>query len=412
MTSTRSAAAGFRRFWTGQVVSSLGSSFSAFAIPLLVFAETRSAVDLGVATAATYLPYPLLGLLMGALADRLDRKRLMIAADVVRAATICIVALAASVGSVSIWLIASCAFVASTASLGFDAAATAAVASIVDRDRLVWANGRLQAGDAAAQIIGPLLAGVVVAVAPIEVVLVGDGLSFLVSAGSLLTISASFGGGAGSASGASIFTEIGEGLRFTLGDPILRELAALAALFNLVGRTVAAQLVLFATVQLAASKTQIALLFSAASAGTIAFALTAPLLRRRLSFSNAVIGAVVAIGAMIFLLAHTRSLPFALGLVAGTAGLIGFFNVLTTTLRQTVAPPELLARVTSVARVLSWSAIPLGVLAGGWLIDATGDVALVYGIIGGAIVLLGISFRFTALGRADRHLPSVAARGA
>jgi MFS family permease len=398
----------FRLFWTGQVVSSLGSSFTSFAIPLLVFAETGSAIDLGLATAATYLPYPLLGLPIGALADRLDRKRLMIAADVVRASTIGLVALAATLGPISIWLVAGCAFVASTASIAFDSGATAAIACIVDRDDLVRANGRLQAGDAAAQVVGPLLAGVVVALAPLEIALAGDAVSFLVSALSLVLIAAGFGGGADRGVRTNILTEIADGLRFTLGDPILRELAALAAIFNLVGRTIAAQLVLFAVVQYHASPTQIAALFSAASAGTIAFALAAPAMRRRLSFSTATIGAVIAIGVMILLLARSHSYPAALLLVAVSAGLIGFFNVLTTTLRQTIAPPELLGRVTSVARVLSWSAIPLGALAGGWLIEQTGDVAMVYSLIGGMIVVVGVLFRFTALGRADRHLSEAA----
>jgi MFS family permease len=398
----------FRLFWAGQVVSSLGSSFTSFAVPLLVFTSTGSAVDLGLATAATFLAYPLLGLPIGALVDRFDRKRLMIVADLIRASTILSIALLAFVGEVSIWWIAGCGFVASTCSIAFDAGATAAVVSVVGREELVRANGRLQAGDAGAQVVGPLLAGAIVSVAPLELVLSADAASFVVSAISLAVVKASFGGGATEEARPSMVQAIGEGLRFTLSRPVLRELALLAALFNFVGRTVVAQLVLFATVQLAASDAQIAVLFAAASAGTVVFALAAARVRRRVAFSTAVLGAVIAIGLQIVALSQTASYPVALLLVGGSAGLIAFFNVNTTTLRQLIAPPELLGRVTSVARVLSWSAIPLGALLGGWAIEETGDVALVYAVIGVLIAILGAAFHFTALGRAEQYLPAPA----
>jgi MFS family permease len=68
----------FWRFWTGQTISNLGSSFTQFALPLLIFKLTGSAINLGLASAAIFLPYLLFGLLIGAWVDRVDRKRLMI----------------------------------------------------------------------------------------------------------------------------------------------------------------------------------------------------------------------------------------------------------------------------------------------------------------------------------------------
>jgi len=156
--------------------------------------------------------------------------------------------------------------------------------------------------------------------------------------------------------------------------------------------------------ELNAGTGQIAALFSAASAGTVVFALLASRLKERISFSSAVLGSVIAIGALIVVLARTHAFVPALLLVAVIAGLIGFFNVNTVTLRQTITPPELLGRVSSVARVLSWSAVPVGVLIGSWAIQVTGDVELVFTVIGVAVVTTGVAFSFTALGRADAHL--------
>src|ERR671934_1906267 len=83
----------FWRFWTGQTISQLGSSFTQFATPLLIFKLTHSAVNLGIALAANFVPYLLFGLIIGAWVDRLDRKRLMIAVDLLRAAVIALIPL-------------------------------------------------------------------------------------------------------------------------------------------------------------------------------------------------------------------------------------------------------------------------------------------------------------------------------
>jgi MFS family permease len=74
----------FGRFWLGQTVSNLGSSFTFFALPLLVFKLTGSPINLGLATAFEFVPYLLFGLVIGAWVDRVDRKRLMIATDLGR----------------------------------------------------------------------------------------------------------------------------------------------------------------------------------------------------------------------------------------------------------------------------------------------------------------------------------------
>src|SRR3954451_19895499 len=84
-TNRNGASADFWKFWVGQAISSLGDSFTGFALPLLVYQLTGSALNLAVSMAAYMLPYLLFGLFIGAWADRLDRKRLMIVVDLGRA---------------------------------------------------------------------------------------------------------------------------------------------------------------------------------------------------------------------------------------------------------------------------------------------------------------------------------------
>ena len=103
----------FGRFWLGQTISNLGSSFTLFALPLLVFKLTGSPLNLGVSLAMSYLPYLLFGLVIGAWVDRVDRKRLMIATDLARAAVIATIPLLAAVDQLSVGWVYGVAFCSS-----------------------------------------------------------------------------------------------------------------------------------------------------------------------------------------------------------------------------------------------------------------------------------------------------------
>jgi MFS family permease len=135
----------FWKFWTGQTISNLGSSFTQWAVPLLVYQLTQSAVSLGIATAATFLPYLLVGLPIGAWMDRVDRKRAMIALDWLNAVVILSIPLVATFGHLSVWWIYGVTFIQSTVFIAFSAGEFAAIPSLVATDDLVTANGRIQA---------------------------------------------------------------------------------------------------------------------------------------------------------------------------------------------------------------------------------------------------------------------------
>src|SRR5438874_3104546 len=93
----------FWKYWTGQTISNLGSSVTLFALPLLVYKLTSSAINLGLTTAAEFTPYLLFGLLLGAWVDRVDRKRMMILTDIARALVVASIPLVAAIGHLSVW---------------------------------------------------------------------------------------------------------------------------------------------------------------------------------------------------------------------------------------------------------------------------------------------------------------------
>lgn len=371
-----------------------------------MFKLTGSAVALGATLALTTAPQLLFGLAIGAWTDRTDRKRLMIVVDLLSATTIASVPLASGAGLLSLWWIYAVAFISSTLSIFFAAAEFGAVPSLVGSTELVSANGRIQASFAAASVLGPLAAGALLVFLPVETILLLDAASFVVSAVMLAVIARPFNAPI-TKRATSIRQDIVEGLRYVLSHPVLRNISLMMALINVVGATVFAQLVLFAKQALRLEDSEVGLLFAAGGAGVVVLSLAAGPLRKRWSFGNVALGALMLSGLLTVGLAYTTSLWVAVILWALSSGLGILFNINTGSLRQAIVPNHMLGRVISIAMVLAWSANPIGALAGGILIERTGDVRLVYAVIGIVTFLIALVFRVgSPLGRAERYLVS------
>lgn len=364
----RGSSGDFWKFWVGQTVSNFGSSFTLFALPLLVFKLTGSALSLGLVTAVEFLPYLLFGLFLRAWADRVDRKRMMILSDVARAGLIASIPALALFGGLAVWWIYAVGFLSSALKICFDAGEFAAVPSLVGKDDLVRANGRIQASYYAASVAGPLVAGAAVALAPVEAVLLLDALSFLASALALALVRRSFNATSdGEERGvSSILEDVREGLRYVLSNPVLRNIAIMMATVNFVGATTIAQLTFFAKERLDATDAGVGVLYSAGGVGIVLLSLAAGPIRGRVSFSKAALGALMLHGLLTFAFALSDRLWIAVPLWALASGFALFFNINTTSIRQAMVPNRMLGRVQTVAVVLAWSAIPLARPLGAW----------------------------------------------
>jgi hypothetical protein len=400
-----------RDFWlyfAGQLISQVGSSFTLFALPLLVFKLTHSATNLALTTAANLVPYLLFGLVLGALVDRLDRRRMMLLTDVGRAAVITVLPVLALFGALRVEDIYAVAFVQSTLGILFNCGQFAAIPSLVGRDDLVAANGRIMATNSAGQVFGPILAGVLVTLMSPADLLFFDAASFVVSAASLAAIRRSFNAvdrrGTADAGVAGLLRDVKVGLRYVWSQPVLRSISIMMALINFVSTTENTQLVLFAKRVLGASDSEVALLYAAGAAGVVIVSMSAAAIRRRLSFAVTALGALVIAGLAVTAMALIHSYPAALVLWAAASGFGLLLNINTTALRQAIVPDEMYGRVISIAQVLAWSAIPLGALAGAAAIQLSGSVADVYAVTGALTALIALSFAFSSVAHGDRYL--------
>ena len=409
-----------RDFWlyfTGQTISQLGTSFTLFVLPLLVFRLTHSATNLAITTAAEFVPYLLFGLILGAVVDRVQRKPMMVLVDVARAVVVSTIPILYIAGVLEVQYVYAVGFVQATLGILFDAGEFTAIPSLVGRDDLVAANGRIMATNNLGQVLGPVIAGAAVTVLAVPYLLFVDAASFLASAAFLLAIRSSFNPPAAEAARTEghrslvggLLADVREGLGYVWRHPVLRSISIMMALINFFGSTAYTQLVLFAKDTFSASDQQVSFFFAAGSLGVVVVGISAAAIRRRLSFAVTALGALVVSGLATTGMALVGTYWAAVVLWAAACGFGLLLNINTGALRQVIVPSHLFGRVISIAGVLAWSAIPLGALTGAAVIKATGDVAAVYAGIGVITAVIALGFGFSPLAQGDRYLAAAAA---
>lgn len=181
--------AGLRNFlliWAGQLISSVGSRLSSFALGIWVLRTTGSTTHFAMTFVAMTIPAIVVSTVAGALVDRWDRRQTMIACDLFSAATMLMLAGLGATGHLTIWHV----YVAVGAASLFNSfrapAFAASIPLLAPRDQLPRVNGMAQTGNAIAEIIGPLLAGVLVSSISLLGILVLDALTFAVGVATLL----------------------------------------------------------------------------------------------------------------------------------------------------------------------------------------------------------------------------------
>jgi MFS family permease len=176
----------FLLIWAGQLISSVGSRLSSFALGIWILRSTGSTTNFAMTFVAMTIPALIVSTVAGALVDRWDRRRTMIACDALSAVSMLALAGPCAAGHLMVWHV----YLAVGTSSLFNAFRTPAFAASIPllarQDELPRVNGIAQSGNAAAEMIGPLLAGVLVSAMSLQAILLIDALSFLVSMTALM----------------------------------------------------------------------------------------------------------------------------------------------------------------------------------------------------------------------------------
>lgn len=392
-------------YWAGQLLSQVGSALTAFALPLLVFKISGSALALGISTAAAWLPYLVLGLPIGTWVDRINRKAFMISLDIIRATLLAILPTLALLGHLPLWWIYVVLFLNATLSIGFSSAGSAAVASLIQPERLVQANGFVQVGAWLSLVIGPLLASLLLTRISLQGVLWVDAISFLISAVSLVLVRTSFNRTPPRERAKTPFgRDLLEGLHTVLAHPVLRTVALVGFLANLALGTIVAQLVLVAKHIFSASDAQVGVFATALGIGGVIASLLAGPLKRWLSYGVLLLGSLLLFGILTLVLVLMHNYWVGVVLWACMFGMIGFINAVSPAIVQAVTPNEVLGRVTACIGVLAILPVPISAILGGWLIDQLHSVSLVLGVLGSCVTLGALIFLLSPLAHVERYL--------
>ena len=359
---------GYRKLWAASTISNLGDGVTLVAGPLLAASLTRDPALVAGLTFAQQLPWLLFSLPSGALVDRLDRRLLMGTVDAFRAVVIGVLGLAVLGGWASLPLMYAAFFLLGTAETLFANASLAILPSVVPKESLEKANGRLFAAELVTnQFAGGPIGGALFAVAAAIPFLLDAG-TFAASAALILALRGRFRPTRPEGSAEiGLVGEITEGIGWLARHRLLLVLAIMLGAGNFTFSATFSILVLFAQDDLGLGSVGYGLLLTAMGVGGLFGSLLAERIGGWLGTGRALFLVALIEGPTFGAIVLSGN-PFVVGALLALDGLVAFaWNVLTFALRQVLIPDVLLGRVTSVYRLVGVGSGAIGALIGGLL---------------------------------------------
>jgi MFS family permease len=364
------------RVWAGSIISGTGDEITLLALPWLVLQLTHSPFQLGIVAGLQHLPFLLFTLIAGVYADRWDRRRIMLGADLLRFASLATIPIAALFGALTIVQIYVIAFLAGTGRVWFEVAHYALLPGIVEPDQLVDANSKFQVTDGVSVLLGPSIGGFLIKLAGAASAIAIDALSFLVSAATIFTLPSLR--AAQSPEERGWRAQLVGGLRYLVQHrPIFENALALMALLFFI-TMVDAVFVFYAQHELHLDAALTGIVLGAAGLGPIIFGSLAPRISRSFRIGQLMVSAAISVGPLLAVmdLALILPRPLAIALVGASValsfGMVTLWNVATLSYRQTVIPGHLMSRVNSSLRFIAWGTMPIAAFVGGLLAQAIG----------------------------------------
>jgi MFS family permease len=385
----------FNKLWAGQTISLVGSALTAFALPsLAVLLLHATALQVGTLSALQMLPFPVLGLIVGVLADRFSRRHMMIVADLVRFAALAAVPVFAGYHQLQMPLLYAVALITGTASVFFGVAYQSYLPSIVGKERLTAANAKLEFSNSGSQMAGNALGGILIQWIGAVFAIAIDAISYLVSVASLATMRVR----ERPHDGPNLtirqgLEEMREGLQVVLQSPDLRWIAGSTATINFGLSLIGAVIFIYAYRQLHMQPGPLGVIWGVAELGFIG-ALFAVGIRKRLGLRTTLIAMASIGGAWSALLLFAQNgWPYVVFFVSAAAFniTVPIYNVNQISYRQALVDERLQGRMNATMRTIVWGTLPIGAWIGGWLgtlLGVTTTIAIGSAVTAGAALWL------------------------
>ena len=367
----------FRRLITATGLSNLADGIFQIVLPLVALEITRDPGAFAAVTLVGRLPWLLVALPAGALADRLDRRRTMLRVDAGRMLVIAALAVVVAAGREELWMLYVVAFALGTVETLHDTAAQSIVPNVVEPDLLSRANSRQFAVELTAnQFVGPPVGGLLAAVT-LAGALSASAAGYGLAAVALTLLVGRFRPVRSSAR-SSLRTDIVEGVRYLAHHRLLRTLAICVGISNLASTAMVAVLPLYAVAPgpMGLSPAGFGLLLTTFAAGSLVGTFLVEPLEKRLGRRRTLLLAMGVSPVMGLVPALTANVPLVgVAFFVTTALSIGW-NVITVSLRQRIVPDHLLGRVNAGYRLVAWGTMPIGAAVGGVIGERLGLTAV------------------------------------
>ncbi len=388
--------ADFVKYATARIISVVGSGITYVALPVLVYRLTGSPLLTGAVTAFEAAPYLLLGLLVGALADRWDRRHMMIAADTTSALIIASVPVAAALHKMTATQALVVAACAASVFVFFDAANFGAMPSLVQRDQIGRANAVVWTGQNLSDIVVPALTGVALAVAAPASLLSVDAVSFLVGALLVSRIHKTLSVPRTTTDESSLRGEIVDGLRFLWEEKSVRAVTVAGTLQAFAGGAFVGLLVVYADRTFHVQQgLKFGALYGAWGIGSTVAAVLFGRLSTHMSVFRLAISMLPVSAALALGVALAPSYWWGIAAITLWGGVYMLIVMCAVTHRQQMTPEPLLSRVNTTGRMLSWG---VGSTGGAFV---GGVLASVFGVrpalvAAAAVLVVGAAFLWPA----------------
>jgi MFS family permease len=391
----------FRLLWASDTISQFGTFAGQTVLPLLAATVlAASPFEMGVLTAAETAAFLLIGLPAGAWIDRMRRRPLMLRADAVRAVLLLTIPMAAWLHVLTLAHMVTVAFAVGICTVFFDVSYQSYLPTLVGREHLVEGNAKLQASQSVAMVGGPAVGGGLAQLVGAASATLLTGLGFVASFLFLFGIR-KVEPTPERVPDRRLWTEVGEGVRFVFGHPVIRAIALTGTVAGFFLSVNMAVLVLFLLHDLGLTSGQVGLVVAVGGVGGLLGGVTARWWYRRIGNARAIWVSVVgfAVAELLMPLGQPGWLVWLV--VVGQFG-VGYcsvvHNVAQVSFRQTVCPDNLLGRMNASMRFMIWGAFPLGSFAGGALGQLT-DVRTALWVAGAGMSLAVVPVLLSPLRR-------------
>ncbi|EIM25293.1 MFS transporter [Microvirga lotononidis] len=390
----------FLRLWGAQTLSAIGSRFTREGLPIIAaLTLDASAKDLGLLVAFSLLPGVLLSPFIGAWIDRTRRRRVLIVADLLRAAALATLPAMAWFGSITIGQVMGVSAAVAFLSMFFQTADNAYLPTLVNRDQLLEGNAKLATTDSLAEIAGPALAGTAIQLVTAPVAILFDVLSYVWSALLLASIKRREPPLVTGEHAPDLWRETGEGLRFVFGHPVLRPLTLCSASLAFFMSFFAPLYVLFAVRDLSIQPGILGLVVALGGISALIGAQFAAWAGRRFRLRTLLIGTLLIYGLMICFIPLAQG-PLWMAVASLciaqllSDGLYVVFATNATVLRQKVTPDSLRGREAGTLHLLTGGLGLVAALGAGFAADWIGIRAVLWagalGVVASTLWLLAL----------------------